>query len=165
MIEVPTQECTVAGLVEVEEKAPVVLYEVNGARQPPPGTPVAERGVPLGPRAGMAGQFGRFQPPARRGQHGPAVPHTWKERHRRCGAPVEDGDLRALGAGQFGEEPHQRRGVGAQVQRVHPDGLNAVASLGDGEVHAAAVAPHSQVLRGEDGVLRDAVLLKADHGG
>src|SRR5256885_11217946 len=58
----------VAGLVEVEEEAPVVLYEVDAARQPPPGTPVAERGVPLGPRAGMAGQFGRFQPPARRGQ-------------------------------------------------------------------------------------------------
>lgn len=113
----------------------------------------------------MAGQFGRFQPPACRCQYCPAVPQTWKKRHRRGGAPVEDGDLRALGAGQFGEEPHQWWGVGAQVQRVHSNNLHAVASLRDGEVHAAAVAPHSQVLRSEDGVLRDAVLLKADHSG
>jgi hypothetical protein len=48
---------------------------------------------------------------------------------------------------------------------MHPDGLHPVASLGDSEVHAAAVAPHSQVLRDEDGALRGAVLLKADHGG
>jgi hypothetical protein len=54
-VEVVAQERPVVGLVEVEEEAPVVLYEMDAARQPPPGTPVAERGVPLGPRAGMAG--------------------------------------------------------------------------------------------------------------
>jgi hypothetical protein len=55
--------------------------------------------------------------------------------------------------------------VRTQVQRVHPDGFDALAALGGGEVHTAAVARHGQVLGGEDFVAGRTVFLQADSGG
>ena len=48
---------------------------------------------------------------------------------------------------------------------MHPDGLDALAALGGGQVHAAAVAPHRQVRRCEDILGGGSVFLEADHGG
>ncbi|GAA5207592.1 hypothetical protein GCM10023323_23730 [Streptomyces thinghirensis] len=65
--------------------------------------------------------------------------------------------------GQLGEEAPQRRSVRAEVQRVHPDGLDAPAALRVGQVQAAAVAPHRQVRGPEEAGGGGSVFLEADH--